>query len=137
MGNWRRRCSFSNKCNKKEQGQNVLELFQQMQQESVQPDSVAFLGVLNACARIVALEEDRCVHQQIVEDGWDSDVFVGRSLLDMYAKCGSMEDAWRVFNKMPSQDLVTWTAILVRRTMHGHGMQVDEGMRCYASMVTD
>ncbi|KAH9551141.1 hypothetical protein CY35_09G000200 [Sphagnum magellanicum] len=113
-------------CNKKEQGQNVLELFQQMQQESVQPDSVAFLGVLNACARIVALEEDRCVHQQIVEDGWDSDVFVGRSLLDMYAKCGSMEDAWRVFNKMPSQDLVTWTAILVRRTMHGH----EKGKRC-------
>jgi len=108
---------------KSRQGQNVLELFQQMQKESVQPDSVAFLGVLNACARIGALEEGRCVHWQIVEHGWDSDVFVGRSLLDMYAKCGSMEDAWRVFNKMPSQDLVTWTAILVRCAMHGHSKE--------------
>jgi pentatricopeptide repeat protein len=31
----------------------------------------------------------------------------GSSLVDMYAKCGSLEDAWRVFNKMPSQDVVT------------------------------
>jgi pentatricopeptide repeat protein len=38
------------------QGQNVLELFQQMQQESVQPDSVAFVGVLNACARKLPLK---------------------------------------------------------------------------------
>jgi pentatricopeptide repeat protein len=30
----------------------------------------------------------------------------------MYAKCGSMDDAWRVFNKMPSRDVVTWTAVL-------------------------
>jgi pentatricopeptide repeat protein len=113
---------------KSRQGQNVLELFQQMQQESVQPDPVAFLGVLNACARIGALEEGRCVHWQIVEHGWDSDVFVGRSLLDMYAKCGSMEDAWRVFNKMISC-LFVFCQLL--------GMQVDEGMCCYASMVTD
>ncbi len=120
MVTWNARILRHVKCR---QGQNVLELFQQMQKESVQPDSLAFLGVLNACARIVALEEGRCVHQQIVEHGWDSDVFVGRSLLDMYAKCGSMEDAWRVFNKMPSQDLVTWTAILVRCAMHGHGKE--------------
>jgi len=66
-----------------------------MQQEGVQPDSVTFVGVLNACASILVLEEGWCVHQEIVEFGWDSDVFVGNSLVDMYAKCGSIEDAWR------------------------------------------
>ncbi len=50
---------------------------------------------------------------QIIKNGWDLDVFVGSSLVDMYAKCGSMEDAWRVFNKMPSQDVVTWTAMIL------------------------
>ncbi len=39
----------------------------------------------------------------------------------MYAKCGSMEDAWRVFNRMPSRDVVTWTAMLNGFSMHGHG----------------
>jgi pentatricopeptide repeat protein len=84
------------------QGQKALELFQQIQQEGVQPDSVTFVGVLNACASIIALEEGRCVHHQIIQSGLESDVFVGNSLLDMYAKCGSIEDAWKVFHKMPS-----------------------------------
>ncbi len=39
------------------QGQQAVELFQQMQQEGVQPDSVSFVGVLNACASVVAIEE--------------------------------------------------------------------------------
>jgi pentatricopeptide repeat protein len=43
------------------------------------------------------LEESRCVHEQIVKSGWDSGV-----LVDMYANCGCIEDAWKVFNKMPS-----------------------------------
>jgi pentatricopeptide repeat protein len=150
------------------QGQKALELFQQMNKEGVQPDSVTFVGVLNACASIVALEEGRCVHQQIIESGWDSNVFVGNSLVDMYAKCGSMEDAQTVFNKMPSHDVISWNAVLGGCAMHGHGNEalklfeqiceegvkpdditfvcllsacshaglVDEGMCCYASMIT-
>jgi pentatricopeptide repeat protein len=39
----------------------------------------------------------------------------------MYAKCGSVEDAWKMFHKMPSQDVVTWTAILGGCANHGHG----------------
>ncbi len=37
---------------------------------------------------------------------------MGSSLVDMYAKCGDMEDAWRVSNKMPSHDVVSGNAIL-------------------------
>ncbi|KAH8958034.1 hypothetical protein BDL97_07G123400 [Sphagnum fallax] len=109
------------------QGQKALELFQQMQQEGVQPNSVTFVGVLNACASMIALEEGRCVHQHIIRCGWDSDVFVGSSLVDMYAKCGSMEDAWSVFNKMPSRDVVTWTTILGGCAMHGHDIYAAGG----------
>ncbi len=108
------------KCGK---GQKALELFQQMQQEGVQPNSVTFVGVLNACASVVALEEGRCAHEQIIERGWDSDVFVGSSLVDMYAKCATMEDAWRVFRKMPSRNVVSWNAIPGGCAMHGHGKE--------------
>jgi pentatricopeptide repeat protein len=103
--------------------QKALELFQQMQQEGVQPNSVTFVGVLNACASVIALEEGRRVHQQIIQSCLESDVFVGSSLVDMYAKGGSIEDACRVFNKMPSRDVVTWTAILGGCAMHGHGRE--------------
>jgi pentatricopeptide repeat protein len=93
------------------QGQKALELFQQVQQEGVQPNSVTFVGVLNACASMVAYEEGRSVHEQIIQSGCESDVFVGSSLEDMYTKCGSLEDAQRVFNIMPSRDVVTWSAM--------------------------
>jgi pentatricopeptide repeat protein len=63
------------------QGQKALELFQQMQQEGVEPESVMLVGVLNACTSIAALEEGRCADEQIVERGWDSDVFIGNCLV--------------------------------------------------------
>ncbi len=66
------------------------------------PSSVTFVGVLNSCGSIVAVQEGRCVHQQIIQSGLESDVFVGSSLVDMYAKCGNIKDAWKVFNKTPS-----------------------------------
>ncbi len=63
-------------------------------------NSINYLRVLNACASVVALEEGRHVHHQIIQSGSEADVFVGSNLVDMYAKCRSLEDAWKVFNKM-------------------------------------
>ncbi|KAH8973473.1 hypothetical protein BDL97_01G050500 [Sphagnum fallax] len=103
------------------QGQNALELFRKMQQEGVQPDGITFVGVLNACASVVALEEGRQAHEKIIQSGCELDVFVGNSLIDMYVKCGSMEDAWRVFNKMPSHDVVSWSAMLLGLVKQGQG----------------
>jgi pentatricopeptide repeat protein len=84
------------------QGQKALELSRQMQHQGVWPNCVTFVGVLNACASVTALEECRSVHQQIIASGLESDVFVKSGLVDMYAKCGSIEDAWNVFNKIAS-----------------------------------
>ncbi len=94
------------------QGRKALELLQQMQQEGVRQDSATFVAVLNTFGSVVAIEEGRSAHEQIIQSGWDSNAFVGNCLVDMYAKCGSMEQAWRVFNKMPSGDVVSWNAIL-------------------------
>jgi len=105
------------------QGQKALELFQQMQEECVQLAPMTLVGVLNACASVVALEEGRCAHDQVIKSGWDSNVFVGNSLIDMYAKCGSLEDFLKVFNKMPSRDVVTWNAMIGGYAIHGHGKE--------------
>ncbi len=52
----------------------------------------------------------RHAHQQIIELGSDSDVSVGNCLVDMHTRCGSMEDACRVFfHKIPSCDVVKCT----------------------------
>jgi pentatricopeptide repeat protein len=78
----------------------------------VQPNSVSFVGALNACASVLAFEKGRCVHQQIIEHALEPNVFVGSSLVDMYAKCGSLEDAWSMFNKIPSGNVVTWSTMI-------------------------
>jgi pentatricopeptide repeat protein len=87
------------------------------------PDTFTFVQVSKACAELGALEDGRFVHEQLIQSGFESDVFEGSSLVDMYAKCGRMEDAWRVFNKVPSQDLVTWNVILGGFAMRGHGKE--------------
>jgi len=62
-----------------------------MQPVAVRLGPVSFVGVLNACAGVLALEEGTCAHKQIIDSGWDLDVFVSNSLIDKHAKCGSME----------------------------------------------
>ncbi len=49
----------------------------------------------------------------LIQCGCQSDVFVGSSLVDMYAKCGTVEDVWRVFNRIPSRDVVTWNTMIL------------------------
>jgi pentatricopeptide repeat protein len=60
---------------------------------------------------MVALEEGWCAHEQIIQSGLEQ-MFLCPIAWLTYAKCGSIEDAGRVFNKMPSQNVVTWNAIL-------------------------
>jgi pentatricopeptide repeat protein len=108
------------------QGQKALELFQEMQKKGEQPDLRTFVGLLNACVSVVALEEGRHAHSQIIEHGWDSDIIVGNSLIDMYSKCGSLEDACKVFKSMASYDVITWTAMISGHAKCGEGQKALE-----------
>jgi len=91
----------------------------QMKLEGMKPNSSTFAGVVNSCAIIVALEEGRHANQQIIQSGYESNVNVQNSLIDMYANCSSMEDAWRVFNKMASHDVVSWNIMILGHLKHG------------------
>jgi pentatricopeptide repeat protein len=103
------------------QGQQALAFYQQMYLEGVEPNPAYFVGV-----SIMALEEGRCVHEQIIQSRYKSDVFVGNCLIDMYAKCGSIEDAWRVFNRMAMHDVIAWSAMILGQVKCGQGHKVLE-----------
>jgi pentatricopeptide repeat protein len=103
------------------QYENTMRLFQQMKQEGMSPDKFTFVQVLNACANLPALEEGRSIHMQIIQSGCDSDIYVCNSLIDMYAKCGSLEDACSVFNTMPSHDVVMWNSLILGHERCGLG----------------
>eukprot|EP01018_Ginkgo_biloba_P031908 Gb_25357 [translate_table: standard] len=101
----------------------ALKLFGQMQLAGVKPNSDTFASILPACANLAALEQGKEVHEDIIRSGFQSDVFVGSALVDMYAKCGSLEDACRVFGKMPRRNVVSWNAMIVAYAMHGCGKE--------------
>ncbi|CAM6029922.1 unnamed protein product [Sphagnum balticum] len=108
------------------QGQKALELSRQMQHEGVQPDSVTFVGVLNACASVGSLDEGRHAHNQIIQSGYDADILVANGLVEMYAKCGSMEEAQRIFNNMTTHDVVAWNAMILGHVKCGQGQKALE-----------
>jgi pentatricopeptide repeat protein len=47
-------------------------------------------------------------------------------MVDMYAKCGSMEDACKVFNKMSSQNVVSWNATILGHVKCGQAQKALE-----------
>jgi hypothetical protein len=78
-----------------------MQLFQQMQQEGMNRDKFTFVQVINARVELGTLKDGKHGHEHIIQNGFESDTFVGNNLVDMYVKCESMEDTWNVFNKMP------------------------------------
>eukprot|EP01018_Ginkgo_biloba_P036993 Gb_08070 [translate_table: standard] len=98
----------------------ALSLFLQMQLEDMTPNSVTMVNVLPACANLAVLQQGRGIHGYIIRRGFESDV-VGTSLIDMYGKCGSIELARLLFDKMPKRDVVSWSAMIAGYGMHGQG----------------
>eukprot|EP01018_Ginkgo_biloba_P008647 Gb_28765 [translate_table: standard] len=111
----------------------ALKLFQHMRLTGVKPDLDTFSSVLPACAHLATLQHGKEIHEDIIRSGFQSDAFVGSALVDMYAKCGSIEEARKMFDKMARRDVVSWTAIIVGYAMHGCGkeaLQLFEQMQC-------
>ncbi|KAF5736193.1 hypothetical protein HS088_TW14G00329 [Tripterygium wilfordii] len=98
----------------------ALVLFRQMlATENVKPNEVTVLAVLSACGQTGALESGRWVHSFIENNGIQVNVHVGAALVNMYSKCGSLEDARSVFDRMKIKDVVAWNSMIVGYAMHG------------------
>ncbi|XP_057860360.2 pentatricopeptide repeat-containing protein At3g12770 [Cryptomeria japonica] len=104
----------------------ALQLFHQMLQENVTPDSIAIASVISACTHLGALEHGKWIHDYISKFFFKLDVFVTNSLIDMYARCGNLEVARQLFNKMPEKDLISWNIMLAGYGLHGLGKQTLE-----------
>ncbi|KAK9267693.1 hypothetical protein L1049_010125 [Liquidambar formosana] len=78
----------------------------------VRPNEVTLVSALTACGRIGFLGLGRKLHGLLVGNGFVMDVFLGSSLIDMYAKCGQIEDARKVFDRIPDRNVVCWTSMI-------------------------
>lgn len=103
------------------QPNEALALFRELQTSDVKPTDVTMLSALSSCALLGALDLGRWIHEYVKKNGFDKYVKVNTALVDMYSKCGSLDDAVCVFENMPVRDTQAWSAMIVGYATHGHG----------------
>ncbi|EFJ15155.1 hypothetical protein SELMODRAFT_328, partial [Selaginella moellendorffii] len=97
----------------------ALELFHRMRPSGVLPNRITYATAISACAHVESMADGKLIHSQVLEDGFESDVVVSCAIVNMYGKCGSLEDAREVFERMPHPNTVSWNAIVAACTQHG------------------
>lgn len=114
-----------------EQGGEALKVFQQMLLEGFQPDRATYLSILKACSNTAALDVGKEIHAHIINRGVETDAAVGTKLLDMYVKCGKLDEARKLFGKLPERPSATWNALIAGYTQRG---MIDEVKKLFRDM---
>ncbi|XP_043708476.1 putative pentatricopeptide repeat-containing protein At3g01580 [Telopea speciosissima] len=102
---------------------DALVFYHSMLREGSIPDNFTYPLVLKACSGLFALEEGRRIKVMIQfnESRYKikSNIFVACAMIDMFSKCGSLSEARRIFDGMPSKDLVSWSAMICGMVQNG------------------
>ncbi|MCD7467579.1 hypothetical protein HAX54_005100 [Datura stramonium] len=102
-------------------GPSPIKLFHRMLDQGVEFDYITVVTVISACAKLGALGTGKWVHELVKRKGLECNVPVTNALIDMYAKCGSIESARDVFDRLPNRSVVSWSSIIGACASHGHG----------------
>ncbi|XP_057433494.1 pentatricopeptide repeat-containing protein DOT4, chloroplastic [Lotus japonicus] len=91
---------------------DAIRLFYEMESKGISPDVYSVTGILHACGCSNSLDKGRDVHNYLRKINMDLSLLVCNALMDMYAKCGSTEEAHLVFSQIPVKDLVSWNTMI-------------------------
>ncbi|MCO5570161.1 hypothetical protein L7F22_023878 [Adiantum nelumboides] len=86
----------------------ALDLFKNVQ-GGIRPNAHTFSCVLTACASMGALKDGRGIHDHILRSGIQNSV-VNNALVNMYAKCDSLEESHKFLTQLPYRNVVSWGA---------------------------
>lgn len=102
---------------------DAVELFREMQMVGVRPDEITMVSVLSACTDLGALELGKWVESYVEKEGIQKSVELCNALIDMFAKCGNVDKALKLFRNMAGRTIVSWTSVIDGLAMHGRGME--------------
>lgn len=108
-------------CAQHGQERQALLMFLEMLHDGLLPNEYTICSILNVCGEMKALRFGRQLHGAILKKMVKYDVFVGTSLVDMYAKCGEIIESRKVFARMRNRNTVTWTSLIVGYARKGLG----------------
>ncbi|KAL6281675.1 hypothetical protein ACE6H2_018556 [Prunus campanulata] len=112
--------------------EEALCLFVDMKRDGERLTRSSFTCALSTCAEIAALELGKQLHGRMTKAGYETGCYVGNALLVMYCKCGSIEEAYDVFQGIAQKDVVSWNTMIYGYARHGFGskaLMVFESMK--------
>lgn len=121
-------------CVQNELWEEALQLYCQMHEAGIQPESYTFSSVLRACAALAHIERGKEIHTHIIINGLQSNLFVGNALVTLYAQCQRIVLARQVFDNMCERDVVSWTAIIAGNARCGYP---NEALKLFGQMQQD
>ncbi|KAL7144561.1 hypothetical protein ABFS83_07G020600 [Erythranthe nasuta] len=101
----------------------ALRFFLDLIKSHIKPDDITLGTVLHACSNLATLGHGRMVHACVVRFGFRAYAYVGNGLVNMYAKCGDISNAYRAFNDVLNKDLISWNTMLFGFGLHGRSNQ--------------
>lgn len=117
-----------------EDSEKALILFQEMQiKDGIVPNRISLISLLPACSSHAGLMNGKQIHGFVVRKEFHDDISLCNALIDMYSKCGSLENARKVFESDSfCKDTISWTTLISAYGLHGQGK---ESIRLYNDMV--
>ncbi|XP_062090638.1 pentatricopeptide repeat-containing protein At1g31430 [Humulus lupulus] len=109
----------------------AMVLFQEMQSKRVKADKFTMVSLLTGCAQLGALEQGKWIHSYINEHGIKIDAVVGTALIEMYAKCGCIDESLEIFKGTGDKDTASWTSIICGLAMNG---QANKALELFSEM---
>ncbi|XP_031286785.1 pentatricopeptide repeat-containing protein At5g04780, mitochondrial [Pistacia vera] len=103
--------------------EEALMLFHRAQVIGLEQNQFTISSVVCACANLAALIEGKQVHAVLCKTGFGSNMFIASSLIDMYAKCGSVAEAYNVFSGIKEKNVVMWNVMISGFARHALSME--------------
>ncbi|XP_065848668.1 pentatricopeptide repeat-containing protein At5g39350-like [Euphorbia lathyris] len=101
--------------------EKAVSFFRDLLQFGIQPDNITILSLISAYAQVNSSKLADSVMAYVISKGFDKEVSISNALIDLYAKCGSIFVARKIFDGVTEKDPVCWNAMLNGYSLHGDG----------------
>ncbi|XP_057499234.1 putative pentatricopeptide repeat-containing protein At3g47840 [Actinidia eriantha] len=104
-------------------GEEAFKFLAWMRREGPKPTEFALASVLSVCGNMAILDQGKQLHGYVLSIGLEHTAMIRSSLINMYSKCGSIDEASRIFIGAENDDIVSWTAMINGYAEHGHSKE--------------
>lgn len=114
------------------ENEEAFRLYLELLLSGLDANEYTFVALFTASSNLASLIHGLQIHSQVMKTGMDSDPYVTNAILDMYAKCGSVKDARKLFDSANVIDVACWNAMITTYSQHG---EAQEAINMFEKMI--